>query len=122
MSNIDTQNDAPERDEVNAEAQSTESKRPATVVLDVPIKRSNGQDIAEVSLRRPDAGSLRGVSLLDLAHLDVNALQKILPRIATPTITAADVRQLDPADLFALGAEVASFLAQKKDLEAFQGQ
>src|SRR5690606_1229803 len=105
-----------------AAPEASQKARENTVELDQPIRRGDAPAITALTLRRPDAGSLRGVSLMELAQLDVNALQKVLPRICTPLITSADVRGLDPADLFALGAEVARFLTQKKDLEAFQGQ
>lgn len=91
------------------------------VELETPIKRGDAAPITRLTLRRPDSGSLRGLSLLDLAQLDVTALQRLLPRITTPVITAADVRQLDPADLFSIGAEVAGFLLKKSDLQDFQG-
>lgn len=92
------------------------------VELETPIERGTSAPITRLTLRRPDAGSLRGLSLMDLAQLDVTALQRLLPRIASPMITAADVRKLDPADLFSLGAEVAGFLLKKQDLQDFQGR
>lgn len=83
-----------------------------TVQLDEPIRR--GDTVIEaIQLRKPKAGELRGVSLVDVANLDVMALQKVLPRITTPTLTTAEVNQLDLADLMQLGAEVAYFLATK---------
>jgi len=83
-----------------------------TVTLDEPITRGE-QTISEISLRKPNAGELRGVSLLELAQLDVSALHKVLPRITTPTLTEADISKLCLADLLALGAEIAGFFARK---------
>ncbi|MGS0740449.1 phage tail assembly protein [Glaciimonas sp. GG7] len=85
-----------------------------TVILDEPILRGD-TTITEIQLRKPKAGELRGVSLVDVANLDVMALQKVLPRITQPTLTTQDVNNLDLADLMALGAEVAYFLAKKAD-------
>lgn len=85
---------------------------PNTHVLDVPIARGD-QTITSVTLRRPTAGELRGTSLADLATLNVDALQKVLPRISTPTLTEHDVAQLDPADLVQLGGIFAGFLITK---------
>jgi len=82
------------------------------VELDTPVKRGE-QEIAKVQVRKPMAGELRGLSLVDLAQLDANALFKLLPRITLPTLTAPEVQGLDPADLLALGAEVSGFLLQK---------
>ena len=85
-----------------------------TVILDEPLQRGDTV-ITEIQLRKPKAGELRGVSLVDVANLDVMALQKVLPRITQPILTMQDVNNLDLADLMALGAEVAYFLAKKAD-------
>jgi len=83
-----------------------------TVTLDEPIQRGD-QTISEISLRKPNAGELRGVSLVELAQLDVSALHKVLPRITAPPLTEADISKLCLADLLALGAEIAGFFARK---------
>jgi len=83
-----------------------------TVTLDTPITRGE-QVITAIDLRKPDAGSLRGVSLSDLLQMDVNALIAVLPRISTPTLTAPEVNRMDPADLLQLGSVVAGFLLPK---------
>ena len=85
-----------------------------TVVLDEPLTRGAHQ-ITEVQVRKPHAGELRGVSLIELGHLDVTTLQRVLPRITNPILTTQDVANLDPADLLSLGAEVAYFLVKKAD-------
>lgn len=83
-----------------------------TVKLDSPIARGENP-ITEITLRKPNAGALRGVSLSELLQLDVTALTTVLPRITEPTLTAHDVAQMDPADLVQLGGEVAGFLLPK---------
>jgi len=83
-----------------------------TITLDQPIKRGDSE-ITEVELRKPVSGELRGLNLTDLLQMDVNALQRVLPRISTPTLTDAEVAALDPADLMQLGAVVAGFLLPK---------
>lgn len=89
---------------------STTYSKPVT--LDSPIVRGE-QVIEVVELRKPSAGELRGISLSELLQLDVTALQKVIPRLSKPTLTEADIQQLDPADLLQLGTEVASFLLPK---------
>ena len=84
----------------------------ATVALDTPLTRGE-QTISEITLRKPSAGELRGVTLTDVLQMDVNALSTILPRLTTPTLTRQDVGNLDPADLVQLGTEVAGFLVPK---------
>lgn len=84
----------------------------ATILLDTPLTRGE-QLIEKITLRKPQAGELRGTSLSALVSLDVEALQRVLPRISMPTLTEADVAQLDPADLVQLGSAFAGFLLPK---------
>lgn len=86
-----------------------------TVTLDSPIWR--GETVIDhVTLRRPKAGELRGISLTDLLQLDVAALQAVLPRITSPMLLKQDVAELDPADLVQLGTKVAGFLLPRAAL------
>lgn len=87
------------------------------VELDTPVARKSG-DIAEIILRKPKAGELRGLSLTDILQMDVNALGKLLPRISNPMLTEAEVQGMDPADLVQLGGEVAGFLVPKRMKDA----
>ncbi len=90
-----------------------------TVMLDTPIPRGDTV-IAQLTLRRPKAGELRGIALTDLLQLDVAALQTELPRITTPMLLKQDVAELDPADLVQLGTKVAGFLLPKAALAGSQ--
>ncbi|WP_211482480.1 phage tail assembly protein [Collimonas sp. OK607] len=98
----------------NTSPDATDSGMYKTVPLDEPLTRGDTL-ITEVQIRKPVAGELRGVSLMDLGNLDVVALQRVLPRITLPTLTPHDVAKLDLADLMSLGAEVAVFLLKKAD-------
>lgn len=95
------------------------SNETVKVKLDEPIKRGE-QVIKEIELRRPRAGALRGLSLMNVANMEVATLIKLLPRISNPALTEHDVQNMDPADLTALGVEVASFLPQKHMITDFQ--
>lgn len=79
------------------------------VTLEVPVKRGS-EAIGEVRVRRPHSGEMRGLNLHDLLKLDVDAMMKVLPRVTVPSLTAAEVDALDPADLVALSSEIADFL------------
>lgn len=83
--------------------------------LDTPIKRGD-KDITAISLRKPAAGELRGVTLTDLLQMDVSALTKVIPRISDPALTEAEVARMDPADLVQIGGKVAAFLLPKSAL------
>ncbi len=82
------------------------------VALDAPIVRGE-HSIDSVTLRKPMAGELRGVSLIELMQMDVTALRKVLPRITTPALTDVEIGRMDPADLVQCGVAVAGFLLQK---------
>jgi hypothetical protein len=107
-----------------ADASDVEVKKdPNTHELDTPLVRGK-QSITHVTLRKPTSGELRGTSLSDLVNLDVAALQKVLPRISSPTLTDADVARMDPADLVQLGGIFSGFLmptAVKLKLESLIG-
>ncbi|TKC83453.1 phage tail assembly protein [Trinickia terrae] len=106
--NLDDVTDVTATDVTDAPAQDD----PNTVTLDTPLVRGN-QTIERIALRKPRSGELRGVSLSDLVSLDVVALTKVLPRISSPTLTEADVANIDPADLVQLGGLFAGFLMPK---------
>lgn len=86
-----------------------------TITLDTPIKRGDN-DIAAITLRKPAAGELRGVTLTDLLQMDVAALTKVVPRISEPALTEIEVSRMDPADLVQIGGAVAGFLLPKSAL------
>ncbi|MFP5424968.1 MAG: phage tail assembly protein [Gammaproteobacteria bacterium] len=88
-----------------------------TITLDTPIIRGE-TSITSITLRKPVSGELRGVSLIDLAQMDVLSLRKVLPRITTPTLTDIEIGRMDPADLLQCGVAVGSFLLKKSDREA----
>ncbi|WP_127881856.1 phage tail assembly protein [Pseudomonas lactis] len=83
-----------------------------TVTLDTPIRRGT-TSIDRITLRKPNSGELRGVSLVELLQMDVSSLIKVLPRISSPSLTAVEVAGMDPADLLALSSKISGFLLQK---------
>lgn len=89
------------------------------IVLDTPLQRGTTQ-ITEVTLRKPNAGELRGINLADLLQLNATALVTVLPRITMPTLTPPECAQLDPADLIELGTKVAGFFIRKSIRAEFQ--
>lgn len=104
--------------EATQEAQAQASELPPnTCTLDEPLPRGTGA-IDQVTLRKPKSGELRGLNLQDLLQLDVNTLQKLLPRISNPTLTEQDVAALDPADLVQLGTIAVGFFIPKEKAPA----
>jgi hypothetical protein len=88
-----------------------------TVPLSQPIER-NGGAVSELTLRKPATGELRGLKLMDVLQMDVNALSMLLPRIAAPTITKADVDAMALADVMDLGVAVVGFFEATKPAQS----
>lgn len=96
-----------------------DTKVTKTITLDQPIVRGN-HSILTLTIRKPTAGELRGIKLMDLANMDVSALVTVLPRITMPSLLKQEIEQMDPADLSEIGIEVALFLAKKSALTDYQ--
>ena len=97
----------------------TDRKTAASITLEEPIQRGT-TTITDVTVRKPKSGELRGTQLVNLLHMDVAALEIVLPRITQPTLTKAEVANLDPADLTQFGVEVSGFLLTRANREGFQ--
>lgn len=91
--------------------------KPGVVPLEHPITRGD-QVIDRIALRKPDAGTLRGIKLMELLQMDVASVQTLLPRITTPTLTTADVAKIDPADLVSISTELLTFFLSKSQRES----
>ncbi|BEP96256.1 phage tail assembly protein [Acidovorax sp. A79] len=94
---------------------------PVGIALDAPIQRG-AQTITHVQVRKPNAGALRGLSLVEVLQMNVTALQTLLPRVTEPPLLKQEVALMDPADLVSLGTEVVGFLVPKAQREAFQSE
>ncbi|BBE76146.1 MULTISPECIES: phage tail assembly protein [Phytobacter] len=80
------------------------------VTLDKPVVRGE-QIIDQVTLMKPTAGTLRGVSLAAVANAEVDALIKVLPRMTAPMLTEQELAALELPDLVALAGKVVGFLS-----------
>ncbi|NIF35378.1 phage tail assembly protein [Enterobacter sp. Tr-810] len=88
----------------------TETENPNIVILDNPVMRGE-QKIEQVTVFKPNAGTLRGVSLAALANSDVDALIKVLPRMTYPALTEHEVTRLEASDLILFAGKVVGFLS-----------
>ncbi|QIP89866.1 phage tail assembly protein [Serratia fonticola] len=86
------------------------AENPNVVTLDTPVKRGDTL-IESVTLIKPNAGTLRGVSLASVAGSDVDSLIKVLPRMTYPSLTESEVALLELPDLVALAGQVVGFLS-----------
>ncbi len=86
------------------------------ITLDTAIVRGETK-IESIKLRKPKSGELRGLSMVDIAKLEVDTIHTLIPRISEPVLTEAEVQELEPSDLFAISTEIASFLLPKGAME-----
>lgn len=105
--------DEPIAQTVETAAEKPDNPNLKTVDLDEHIKRGNTV-IESIDIRKPSAGELRGVSLMDVAQMDVSALRKVLPRITSPSLTDAEIGNLSLSDIMQCGVIVAGFLLTKQ--------
>lgn len=87
----------------------TATQQPTPIDLDRPIPRGEGH-INSITLRKPDAGALRGIVLSDLLRMEAGAVADLLPRITEPPLLAHEVSRMDAADLMACAVEISNFL------------
>lgn len=80
----------------------------ARVPLVEPIERESG-NITSLSLRKPKAGELRGLSIKDLINSDVSAVMTVLPRISDPFITDQEVAALAAEDIAEIAGTIVGF-------------
>ncbi|MFP1464208.1 phage tail assembly protein [Escherichia coli] len=80
------------------------------ITLDDPVKRGE-QVIEQVTLMKPNAGTLRGVSLAAVANSEVNTHWSVLSRIGSPGSPQQEVAALELPDLVALAGKVVGFLS-----------
>lgn len=84
------------------------------VRLPWPIERG-GETVAEIALREPTAGQLRGLRLKDVLELEARAMIALIPRLCEPALSEEEVAALRPANLMALAGEVVLFFAGPED-------
>lgn len=82
------------------------------VTLRKPLRRASAElePVAALYLREPTAGDLRGIRLSGLAQFDGAELAALLPRVAMPRLSPAEVNAIGMRDMIAVGNAVARFL------------
>ncbi|MXO73601.1 phage tail assembly protein [Alteraurantiacibacter buctensis] len=90
-----------------------------TIPLSEPIRRGE-HEIAELGLRKPRAGELRGLSLQDVITSDITALLTLIPRISNPPLTPDEANALEPEDLAAIGGTVRGFFMTRAEREIME--
>ncbi|EPQ4961208.1 TPA: phage tail assembly protein [Klebsiella pneumoniae] len=84
-----------------------------SVILSKPLKRGD-QEITTITINDniKQAGSLRGLRLVDVLNFDFDAVSTLLTRITTPSLTSSDVGSMATGDFTALCEEITPFLTK----------
>lgn len=80
-----------------------------TVTLRRPVT-IDGRETAEITLREPTTGDLRGLKLTEVLQGSAAAIIKLVPRISTPPLSEAQVAALSMHDVTALFGGIMGFL------------
>jgi hypothetical protein len=108
----DTTDLIPAAAEPAGEAPKQDPKRFRVITLEEPIKRGDNS-IHMITLRKPQAGELRGLTLEDLLKSNVDTILKLIPRISDPILIDKEVEGMDPADLTECGGAIRGFFMTK---------
>lgn len=98
--------------------------RSVAITLAAPLKREGGVDIEHITLRKPNAGELRGLKVPDLVNGDVNTIITLLPRISSPVVSVHEAEQLDVEDLGEITGAIFGFFmnqAARAQIEKMMG-
>lgn len=88
----------------------------ATFTLDYDIKAGDRVVHAAgtiITVRKPAAGELRGLTMMALNQMDYATVETLTPRITSPMLHKHEVGAMDPADLNQLCGEIMDFLLPK---------
>lgn len=93
--------------------ESAETAREKTgVQLSCPVVRGERViDFVEIGEEIRQAGSLRGLSLIEVLNLKTDPVMTLLSRVTTPRLKLAEIQSLSTGDFVALATLVANFLA-----------
>jgi len=88
-----------------------------TLILENPIQRGENT-LSALTLHKPKGGQLKGISIRAVMDMECDTVQRLLPRICDPKITAQEANNLEAEDLAMAGVKIAGFFLPKSAMEA----
>ena len=85
------------------------------VKFKMPLELAGGQQISEVLLIEPKAGTMKGINRYGILTMADDEHKKLIPRISQPCITAVMFDQLSLKDSQKLMTKVVGFFADETD-------
>ena len=87
------------------------------VPLSSPLK-IDGEEVSEITLRKPSPGELRGLSMVDILRMETDTLFKLLPRITQPPLSPIQLStEIEPEDFTELATKTLLFFVKKEQME-----
>lgn len=80
------------------------------IALKTPLMMGD-KELSEIALRKPTPGDCRGLSLQDIAAMEMDTYATFLPRIASPSITEDHVMSMELGDVIECMRKVNEFLS-----------
>lgn len=92
-----------------------------SVILSKPVKRGD-QEIITITITDTikQAGSLRGLRLVDVLNFDFDAVSTLLTRTTSPQLTNAEIAALATGDFTALCEEITPFWRSRRHPHRFR--
>lgn len=91
----------------------------SVIALNAPILRGD-TTIDQITLRKPKAGELRGLTLQDLIGTDISTILKLIPRVSEPPLNDEECQKLDLADLSEIGGTIRGFFMTRAERDMIQ--
>ncbi|RQM37252.1 phage tail assembly protein [Erwinia psidii] len=87
------------------------SKTDNTITLAKPIVRDN-ETISQVAINDEirQAGSLRGLKLVNVLNMDVDSVAVLLTRVTSPRLKQTEINEMDTRDFVSLSEALVPFL------------
>ncbi|TGY50816.1 MULTISPECIES: phage tail assembly protein [Rodentibacter] len=86
------------------------------ITLSLPIIRGD-KKITDITVIKPTVPALKGLKMFDVLQMDVDSLQKLLPRVTQPVLHKADFDTMEVADFTELSAAAVGFLGKNSETE-----
>ncbi len=94
---------------------------PVTKMNTVPLSSPltiDGEEVSEITLRKPATGELRGLSMVDILRMETDTMFKLLPRITQPALSPAVLsRDIQPEDFTELATKTLLFFVKAEQME-----
>lgn len=95
----------------------TKPVKTTNVPLSTPIE-IDGKKVTEITLRKPKAGELRGLNMVNILQMDITTMFKLLPRITQPPLSEVQLSaEVESEDFTKLAGQTVVFFTGSSQLQ-----